>query len=325
MTNAGTDTAPLLLDKLTLSPPLGATPLNVTVHASVPDPAIHALLQDRAPSTEEVDVPATEFNFRANICEALPLVAVSITDCAELTDETFAEKLALVELAGTVTDAGTDTAPLLLDRLTLSPPLGAELLNLTVHVSVPDPVIDALLQDRALSTDEVGVSATEFNCRAKICEAVPFEAVSITACAELTDDTVAVNSMLVELAGTVTEAGTITAPLLLERLTLSPPLGAELLNVTVHASVPDPVIDALLQDRALSVDTVEADASPLPCSFTLATTELDVRVMTLSCPVASVAAFGVKCILTLRVPPAGRVIGRLRCPSTENEGSETLS
>ncbi len=114
--------------------------------ATLPKPMLVALM---------LSFGIAALNCSANLCEALPFVAVSTTDCAELTDETFAEKLALVELEGTVTDAGTDTAPLLLERLTLSPPLGAELLNVTVHASVPDPVIAALLQDSALSTDEV--------------------------------------------------------------------------------------------------------------------------------------------------------------------------
>jgi hypothetical protein len=63
----------------------------------------------------------------------------------------------------------------------------------------------------------------------------------------LTDDTVAVNPVLVEVAGTVTEEGSVTALLLLERLTTAPPLGADPVNVTVHASVPAPVMDELVQ------------------------------------------------------------------------------
>jgi hypothetical protein len=46
-------------------------------------------------------------------------------------------------------------------------------------------------------------------------------------------------------------AGTVTAVLLLERLTVSPPLGAAALSVTVQASLTDPVMDVLLQENAL--------------------------------------------------------------------------
>ena len=54
------------------------------------------------------------------------------------------------------------------------------------------------------------------------------------------------------LAGTVTKAGTVTEALLLERFTVSPPLGAAPFSVTVQASVPDPAIDELAQVSALS-------------------------------------------------------------------------
>ena len=62
----------------------------------------------------------------------------------------------------------------------------------------------------------------------------------------------AVNPALVAFAGTVTVLGTVTAELLLDRFTLSPPLGAAAVSVTVHASVPDPVMVPLLQYSALS-------------------------------------------------------------------------
>ena len=63
-----------------------------------------------------------------------------------LTDETVAVKLAVVEPAATVTEAGTVTAELLLARLTAKPPVGAAALSATVQVSVPAPVIDPLAQ-----------------------------------------------------------------------------------------------------------------------------------------------------------------------------------
>jgi hypothetical protein len=72
-------------------------------------------------------------------------------------------------------------------------------------------------------------------------------AVSVAVCEVLTDDTVALNPALVAVAGTVTEAGTETALLLLASPTAIPPVGAEPVSVTVHASVPAPVIEALLQ------------------------------------------------------------------------------
>jgi hypothetical protein len=70
-----------------------------------------------------------------------------------------------------------------------------------------------------------------------------------------------VNPALVAFAGTVTVAGTVTAALLLDRLTLRPPLGASAFSVTMQESVPEPVMDALLQESALKA---AGTAVPVP-------------------------------------------------------------
>jgi hypothetical protein len=105
----------------------------------------------------------------------------------------------------------------------------------------------------------VGIAA--LSCRAKTLDTLPALAVIVTAWTVATEDTVAVNPALLAPAGTVTVLGTVTAELLLDRLTSSPPLGAAAVSVTVQASVPDPVIDPLLQESALSAAGV---AVPLP-------------------------------------------------------------
>jgi len=51
---------------------------------------------------------------------------------------------------------------------------------------------------------------------------------------------------------------------LLLRLTIVPPLGAVALRVTVHVSVPAPLMDELAQDNALGTGT------PVPLKLTLA-------------------------------------------------------
>jgi hypothetical protein len=68
-----------------------------------------------------------------------------------------AVKLALLASAGTVTVAGTATALLLLVRLTAKPPLAAAAFSVTVQLSVPAPVIAALVQVRLVKV--VGVLA----------------------------------------------------------------------------------------------------------------------------------------------------------------------
>ena len=68
------------------------------------------------------------------------------------TEETAALKPILVAPAGTVIVAGTETAKLSLPRLTTNPPMAAAAFNPTVQLSVPDPVIELLLQLSPLST-----------------------------------------------------------------------------------------------------------------------------------------------------------------------------
>ena len=81
------------------------------------------------------------------------MVAVNVTDCEEVNDETVAVNPALVAPDGTVTEAGTDTVELLLDRFTMYPPLAAAALSVTVQLSVPAPVMDPFVQ---LSPFKVG-------------------------------------------------------------------------------------------------------------------------------------------------------------------------
>jgi hypothetical protein len=103
-----------------------------------------------------------------------------------------------------------------------------------------------------LATVSVGAVAFTFSCKAKVSKRLPAVAVSVTDCAVATGNTVAVNTVLAAFAGTVTVPGTVTAGLLLDRFTLSPPDGAAALSVNVQESVPGPAMDALLQKRALN-------------------------------------------------------------------------
>lgn len=82
--------------------------------------------------------------------------------------------------------------------------------------------------------------------------------VSIAVSAALTVAIVAVNATVDAFAGTVTRAGTVTAVLLLDRVTETPLLGAVVDKVTVQESVAAPLTAPLVQERALSV------ADPVP-------------------------------------------------------------
>ena len=131
-------------------------------------------------------------------------------------------------------------------------------------------------------------------------------AVKVVACVVVTDAMVAEKAALVALAGTVTVAGRVTAALLLERLKFSPPLPAGALRVTVQASVPEPVIEPLAQERALSVPgAIGATGAAVPVPLRLITadglvTELLTKV---SCPVTALAAEGSKPTFSVAVCP----------------------
>jgi hypothetical protein len=136
-------------------------------------------------------------------------------------------------------------------------------------------------------TLSAGIAA--FNCRVKLLNTLPVPAVIVTAWAVVTEDTVAVNPALVAPAGTVTVPGTFTAELLLDRFTSSPPLGAEAVSVTVHASVPAPVMDSLLQESALNV---AGAAVPVPLSLITGLPLVEVLLAIVSCPVVVPVAAG---------------------------------
>jgi len=97
-----------------------------------------------------------------------------------------------------------------------------------------DAVFTVTLPKPRLAGLTAKVATPAFSCRAKLLETVPALAVSVTACVDVKDDTVAVNPALVAHAATDTVPGTVTAVLLLARLTLKPPLPAAAVNLTVQ-------------------------------------------------------------------------------------------
>jgi hypothetical protein len=120
----------------------------------------------------------------------------------------------------------------------------------------------------------VGVEA--FSWRETAEETPPATAVRAAVCAVLTAATVAVNAAVVAPAATVTDAGTVTALLLLDRVTVAPPLGAAAFRVTEQESEPEPVNDAVAQENALSV------ATPVPLRLTAVVAPEDALLETVS-------------------------------------------
>jgi hypothetical protein len=218
-------------------------------------------------------------------------LAAIVADCEVLTDATFAVKDVLEAPEATVTLAGTVTAASLLATVTPSPADGAAELSETVHVVVLAPVKELAAHASAL-TEGANCDPDPLKVIVVVFDEAPCAAVRVTVWEAATADTFAAKLALVVPEGTETDAGTVTAPLLLVRLTAMPLLGAGAVNVTLQESEPVPVINEFAQLRDDTEAVVELD--PLPCNFTEPPTLTFVAVIafTLSSAVVSVAAPG---------------------------------
>ena len=136
----------------------------------------------------------------------------------------------------------------------------------------------------AVLTLSVGVAAP--SCKENVCVTVPALAVSDTVAAVLTVETVAEKLAAVAPAATVTAAGTVTALLLLARLTWNPPLAAAAFRVTVQLSVPAPVNEPLVQLSPLSTGT------PVPLRPTTVEEPPEELLVIVNCPVTGPDAVG---------------------------------
>ena len=136
-------------------------------------------------------------------------VAVSRAVESLETAATVAVKVALAAAAATVTDAGTATLELLLARAMAAPPEGAAPDRETVQVADAAPVIVVGVHDKALNCGAGGWTVTVV-----VTLSLPV-AVIVTGWLAVTEPAVALKEALVEPAGTVTEAGTVRAALLL--------------------------------------------------------------------------------------------------------------
>ena len=140
----------------------------------------------------------------------------------------MAVKVALVDPVPTVTLDGTVTFAFPLVNDTTRPPVGAARVRLTVHVDVPGAFTVAGLQLNPLSCatgDTVTVAVLFTPLRL---------AVTVTVCVLEAEPAVAEKLPVVAPEATVTFAGTGSAALLLDRVTVIPLPVAALVSVTVH-------------------------------------------------------------------------------------------
>ena len=134
----------------------------------------------------------------------------------------------------------------------------------------------------------------------------------------LTDKTVAVKLAVVAPEATVTEAGTVTAELLLAMPTGNPPLAAATFSVTVQLSVPAPVIDPLVQVSPLNTGT------PLPVRLITVDVPLDELLVKVNEPASAPAAVGSNCTVSVAVEFGLRVSGKV-APETVKPDPATAS
>jgi len=141
-TEAGKETALLVLARDT-DTSLLAGALRKTVQLSVLPPVMLAVAQLKALRTGATGFDATGFNCNAKLVDALPAFAVSVAAWLDVTAATAAIKLAVVAPDRTVTLGGTETAGLLLAKLTAVSLVAAPLKD-TAQASVVDPVAELL-------------------------------------------------------------------------------------------------------------------------------------------------------------------------------------
>ena len=157
-----------------------------------------------------------------------------------------------LSVSGVVTPVIEKPVPLIAAALMVTDPVPLDV-SFTVCVAgelrltLPKATVDEPSVNPAVPV----VVPDAFNCSEKVAELPLAEAVRVAVVAELTAAAVAVKLALDAPAATVTDAGTLTALLLLARLTVIVLLVVAV-SVTVQASLPAAVSAALVHLRALS-------------------------------------------------------------------------
>lgn len=202
---------------------------------------------------------------------------------------------------------------------------------LMVSAEVPDEVRVTLCVDgvfRSTLPKAMVVEPTESagpltpSCRAKVFVTPPAVAVIVAVVAVVTAVAVAVKEAVVAFAGTVTEAGSVTALLLLERETASPPAPAAAFRVTVQASVAAPESEASVQETALRAPV--ATAVPFPLSVTTLVPPVPALLLMVIEPLAALAVVGSNVTVSVTVWPGFSVAGKVP-PVTVNPVPERVA
>src|SRR5205823_14326158 len=120
-------TVVLLLDSVTIAPPVGAAVVNVTVPVLVVPPTT---LVGLTVTEDKLGGGGVGLTVSTAVGEAPPKVPEIVTGVATVTAVVVMEKFALRAPARTVTLAGTlATVALVLDKVTMAPPTGAAVVD----------------------------------------------------------------------------------------------------------------------------------------------------------------------------------------------------
>jgi hypothetical protein len=206
-------------------------------------------------------------------------------------------------------------------------PLPLTVMELTVTAAVP---VDVSVTDCVVewfTTSDPNEMLLALTVRAGVAalswseidfDVLVLDAVSDADVAVVTAATLAVKVAEVAVAGIVTEAGTVTEPLLLTSATLTPPEGAVPESVTLQESASAPVMDVLPHASALMVGTV---VEPVPLRLTA---EAGALLETESCPETEPVEAGLNWTDNTSACPGFKVTGTLP-PETEKPAPEIES
>jgi hypothetical protein len=153
------------------------------------------------------------------------------------------------------------------------------------------------------------------SCKVNVSALAPEAAESVTVWAELTGVAVAVKEALLVPAATRTAAGTVRAPELLARFTLSPPDGAAPFSATVQTSVADPNSELLPQLNEVSAGKMMI--VPVPLRLIVVVSLLEELLVIVSCPASAPEVFGLNPTFSVMLWLGFRVCGPVN-PETEN-------
>jgi hypothetical protein len=195
------------------------------------------------------------FRVREALADEDPIEATTLALVLPLTVPAVAAKVVEVAPAVTVAVAGTVRAVVLLERLTLVPPVGATLEMFTVQVAV-------LLAGRTVgahaSEDTVTGATRETEA---VFEDAPSVAVTTALWSDVKVPAVAVKVALAVLAGTVTEAGTTRLAVLLVSAKVAA-VGVAEESVAVQTAEAPVLRDAGVQVKALIPIVAPGDTVP---------------------------------------------------------------